>query len=199
MIMLSFIVFDSPAPQGTTIKCRITRDKKGMDRGMYPTYFLHMEKDDGKKVLYLMFLTAKEHAYIIFVFCLLWIKAAIFYSNSFLFLCIQNKKFALLVIPGLAHTLALSYNFYQTFFTNISFIFFVISCCVVANFSVLTENRKIFEIKGRQMMNVSAYVNIINTIPHGKCSVQYLPLLFFTVFINYVCCALEILLACFVI
>ena len=68
MIMLSFIVFDSPAPQGTTIKCRITRDKKGMDRGMYPTYFLHMEKDDGKKVLYLMFLTAKEHAY--FVFCL---------------------------------------------------------------------------------------------------------------------------------
>ena len=148
MIMLSFIVFDSPAPQGTTIKCRITRDKKGMDRGMYPTYFLHMEKDDGKKVLYLMFLTAKEHAY--FVFCLLWIKAAIFYSNSFLFLCIQNKKFALLVIPGLAHTLALSYNLYQTFFTNISFIFFVISCCVVANFSVLTENRKIFEIKGRQ-------------------------------------------------
>ena len=47
-------------------------------------------------------------------------------------------------------------------------------------------------------MNVSAYVNIINTIPHGKCSVRYLPLLFFTVFIN-VCCALEILLACFVI
>lgn len=26
-----------------------------MDRGMYPTYFLHMEKDDGKKVLYLIF------------------------------------------------------------------------------------------------------------------------------------------------
>lgn len=41
-----------PAPQGTPVKCRITRDKKGMDRGMYPTYFLHMEKDDGKKVLY---------------------------------------------------------------------------------------------------------------------------------------------------
>ena len=39
-----------PAPQGTAVKCRITRDKKGMDRGMYPTYFLHMEKDDGKKV-----------------------------------------------------------------------------------------------------------------------------------------------------
>ena len=39
-----------PAPQGVTIKCRITRDKKGVDRGMFPTYFVHMEKDDGKKV-----------------------------------------------------------------------------------------------------------------------------------------------------
>ncbi|KAM7434055.1 hypothetical protein ABFA07_015779 [Porites harrisoni] len=49
---LEKFVFD-PAPQGTTIKCRITRDKKGMDRGMYPTYFLHMEKDDGKKMFLL--------------------------------------------------------------------------------------------------------------------------------------------------
>ena len=77
VIMLPFIVFDSPAPQGTTIKCRITRDKKGMDRGMYPTYFLHMEKDDGKKVLYLMFLTAKGAC--IILFCLLFtFKLAIF-------------------------------------------------------------------------------------------------------------------------
>ncbi|KAK2163920.1 hypothetical protein LSH36_72g06041 [Paralvinella palmiformis] len=42
-----------PAPQGVTIKCRITRDKKGVDRGMFPTYFLHMERDDGKKVFLL--------------------------------------------------------------------------------------------------------------------------------------------------
>ncbi|XP_077820994.1 tubby protein homolog isoform X6 [Macaca mulatta] len=42
-----------PAPQGITIKCRITRDKKGMDRGMYPTYFLHMDREDGKKVFLL--------------------------------------------------------------------------------------------------------------------------------------------------
>ncbi|KAM4721438.1 tubby protein homolog isoform 7-T7 [Rhinophrynus dorsalis] len=42
-----------PAPQGVTIKCRITRDKKGMDRGMYPTYYLHLERDDGKKVFLL--------------------------------------------------------------------------------------------------------------------------------------------------
>lgn len=40
----------SPAPSGIKIKCRITRDKKGMDRGLYPTYYMHMERDDGKKV-----------------------------------------------------------------------------------------------------------------------------------------------------
>ncbi|XP_070281471.1 tubby protein homolog isoform X1 [Myotis yumanensis] len=42
-----------PAPQGITIKCRISRDKKGMDRGMYPTYFLHLDREDGKKVFLL--------------------------------------------------------------------------------------------------------------------------------------------------
>ncbi|XP_047610055.1 tubby protein homolog isoform X2 [Phacochoerus africanus] len=42
-----------PAPQGVTVKCRITRDKKGMDRGMYPTYFLHLDREDGKKVFLL--------------------------------------------------------------------------------------------------------------------------------------------------
>lgn len=39
-----------PAPRGNPIKCRISRDKKGMDRGLYPTYFMHMEKEDGKRV-----------------------------------------------------------------------------------------------------------------------------------------------------
>ncbi|XP_038620243.1 tubby protein homolog isoform X1 [Tachyglossus aculeatus] len=42
-----------PAPQGLTVKCRITRDKKGMDRGMFPTYYLHLEREDGKKVFLL--------------------------------------------------------------------------------------------------------------------------------------------------
>lgn len=42
-----------PAPQGTLVKCRITRDRKGMDRGLYPTYFLHLEREDGKKVFLL--------------------------------------------------------------------------------------------------------------------------------------------------
>ena len=39
-----------PATQKVTMKCRITRDKKGIDRGIYPTYYLHLEREDGKKV-----------------------------------------------------------------------------------------------------------------------------------------------------
>ncbi|KAL1479611.1 hypothetical protein MTO96_051713 [Rhipicephalus appendiculatus] len=38
-----------PCPQGTTIRCRITRDKKGVDKGLYPTYYLHLEKEDNRK------------------------------------------------------------------------------------------------------------------------------------------------------
>ncbi|KAJ8264595.1 hypothetical protein GJAV_G00151100, partial [Gymnothorax javanicus] len=40
----------NPAPRDSTIQCRITRDRRGMEKGMYPTYYLHMEKEDGKKV-----------------------------------------------------------------------------------------------------------------------------------------------------
>ncbi|KAM5182470.1 tubby-related protein 1 [Mantella aurantiaca] len=40
-----------PAPQGVTIKCKVTRDKKGMDRGWYPTYYAHL--DNEKKVFLL--------------------------------------------------------------------------------------------------------------------------------------------------
>jgi len=40
-----------PAPRGVTVKCRITRDKKGMDRGLFPTYYMHLERDDNRKVL----------------------------------------------------------------------------------------------------------------------------------------------------
>lgn len=43
----------TPAKHGTVYKCRIARDRKGMDRGLYPTYFLHLEKDYGKKVFLL--------------------------------------------------------------------------------------------------------------------------------------------------
>uniref|UniRef100_A0A8C6ZEC3 Tubby-like protein n=1 Tax=Nothoprocta perdicaria TaxID=30464 RepID=A0A8C6ZEC3_NOTPE len=43
----------SPAPRGVTIKCRITRDKKGMDRGFFPTYYMHLERDDNRKTFLL--------------------------------------------------------------------------------------------------------------------------------------------------
>uniref|UniRef100_A0A8C5TCT4 TUB like protein 3 n=1 Tax=Malurus cyaneus samueli TaxID=2593467 RepID=A0A8C5TCT4_9PASS len=42
-----------PAPRGISVKCRITRDKKGMDRGLFPTYYMHLERDDNKKIFLL--------------------------------------------------------------------------------------------------------------------------------------------------
>lgn len=42
-----------PAVQGTLYKCRITRDRKGMDRGLFPLYYLHLERDYGKKIFLL--------------------------------------------------------------------------------------------------------------------------------------------------
>ncbi|NXJ09387.1 TULP3 protein, partial [Odontophorus gujanensis] len=42
-----------PAPRGITVKCRITRDKKGMDRGLFPTYYMHLEKDNNRKMFLL--------------------------------------------------------------------------------------------------------------------------------------------------
>lgn len=57
-------------------KCRITRDRKGMDRGLYPTYFLHLERDYGKKVFSQslhcptlgVVMKILSYAYLIFVF-----------------------------------------------------------------------------------------------------------------------------------
>ncbi|KFW71246.1 Tubby-related protein 3, partial [Pygoscelis adeliae] len=42
-----------PAPRGITVKCRITRDKKGMDRGLFPSYYMHLERDDNRKTFLL--------------------------------------------------------------------------------------------------------------------------------------------------
>ncbi|XP_070846704.1 tubby protein homolog isoform X2 [Chaetodon trifascialis] len=39
-----------PAPRDVTIQCRVTRDRRGVEKGIYPTYYLHMEKEDGKRV-----------------------------------------------------------------------------------------------------------------------------------------------------
>ncbi|XP_068450903.1 tubby-related protein 1 [Clinocottus analis] len=40
-----------PAPQGVTIKCRVTRDQRGVDKSLYPTYYFHL--DNGKKTFLL--------------------------------------------------------------------------------------------------------------------------------------------------
>ena len=42
----------TPAPNGLgDIQCRITRDKRGMEKGLFPTYYMHVERPgDGKKV-----------------------------------------------------------------------------------------------------------------------------------------------------
>nr|XP_042701536.1 tubby-related protein 2 [Chrysemys picta bellii] len=42
-----------PAPPGVTVRCRISRDRKGVDKGVFPFYYLHLERDDGRK-LFLM-------------------------------------------------------------------------------------------------------------------------------------------------
>ena len=45
---------NTSAPQGSkAIQCRVTRDRRGIDRGMFPTYYMHMERSDGKRVFLL--------------------------------------------------------------------------------------------------------------------------------------------------
>jgi len=39
-----------PAPQNVLIKCQITRDKRGIEGRIYPTYCLRLEIEDGKHV-----------------------------------------------------------------------------------------------------------------------------------------------------
>ncbi|XP_053723618.1 tubby-related protein 1-like [Synchiropus splendidus] len=34
-----------PAPQGVTVKCRVTRDQRGMDKSLYPLYYLHLDNE----------------------------------------------------------------------------------------------------------------------------------------------------------
>jgi hypothetical protein len=44
------------------MKCRITRDKKGMDKGMFPIYYLHLEKEDDKRIFLLAARRRKKSA-----------------------------------------------------------------------------------------------------------------------------------------
>ncbi|KAH1180925.1 hypothetical protein KIL84_001859 [Mauremys mutica] len=43
----------APGAPGVTVRCRISRDRKGVDKGVFPFYYLHLERDDGRK-LFLM-------------------------------------------------------------------------------------------------------------------------------------------------
>lgn len=40
-----------PAAQGLTVKCRVTRDQRGMDKNFYPLYYLHLDNDKKVRVL----------------------------------------------------------------------------------------------------------------------------------------------------
>eukprot|EP00128_Syssomonas_multiformis_P012561 Colp12_sorted_trinity150504_noHs@25853 len=42
-----------PAPQGVKILCRITRVKTGVEKNMFPTYYLHMEEPNGQRTFLL--------------------------------------------------------------------------------------------------------------------------------------------------
>lgn len=39
-----------PAPQGHMVQCRISRNKRDVDRGMFPFYHLYLEAEEGLKV-----------------------------------------------------------------------------------------------------------------------------------------------------
>ncbi|XP_074075844.1 tubby-related protein 2 isoform X2 [Macrotis lagotis] len=38
-----------PGPRNWTVQCSISRDKRGVDKGMFPFYYLYLEAPDGKK------------------------------------------------------------------------------------------------------------------------------------------------------
>ena len=49
IVNLPDLVFQAP-PENLVVKCRITRDKHGLDKHMYPIYYLHLEWEAGARV-----------------------------------------------------------------------------------------------------------------------------------------------------
>jgi len=41
-------------PQDRMVQCRLTRNNRGIDKGLYPTYFLHMEREEGRPPVFLL-------------------------------------------------------------------------------------------------------------------------------------------------
>lgn len=42
-----------PAPQGVTVKCRVTRDQRGVDKSLYPLYYLHLDNEKKVSIMFL--------------------------------------------------------------------------------------------------------------------------------------------------
>ncbi|KAF7278168.1 tub domain-containing protein ktub [Rhynchophorus ferrugineus] len=56
----SFVL--EPAPPRVLFRCRIARDRRGVDRGLFPTYFLQLERPRGRKALLLAARKRKKSA-----------------------------------------------------------------------------------------------------------------------------------------
>ena len=44
----------NPAPDGVSVKCRVQREKRGMERSMFPTYYLYLEMETVSKKMFLL-------------------------------------------------------------------------------------------------------------------------------------------------
>lgn len=103
-----------PAPRGVTLKCRISRDKKGMDRGLYPTYFMHLEREDGKKVMVFLFIYSFMSLFksvFIFLYSILFI-----YFNLIPFTFIALFKNIIIIIYVVFTSILLSFYFNHIFY-----------------------------------------------------------------------------------
>ncbi|VDL44450.1 unnamed protein product [Hymenolepis diminuta] len=52
----------SPAPKGMTIRCRITRDKHGIEGGLFPSYYLFLERREDRRRFFLLSARRKRRA-----------------------------------------------------------------------------------------------------------------------------------------
>lgn len=43
-----------PAPDGVSVRCRVQREKRGMERSMFPTYYLFLDRGESVKMLFLI-------------------------------------------------------------------------------------------------------------------------------------------------
>ncbi|KAI1702741.1 tub family domain-containing protein [Ditylenchus destructor] len=51
-----------PTKKNVTLKCKITRGRKGVDKGIFPIYYCHLEKSDGRRVFLLAARRRKKSA-----------------------------------------------------------------------------------------------------------------------------------------